>query len=116
MTPKSNTAKTEAVEAAATTEAKKSYPTTEQMIKDGMTTKSARIRHLHSLGMPVGDIARQETGGLYQHAYNVIKKPLKGRKPVEATVEAPQEEVKESASSKTESAPVKQTASKKQAA
>ncbi len=53
------------------------YPTTEQLIKDGMTTKSARIRHLHSLGMAIGDIARQETGGLYQHAYNVIKKPLK---------------------------------------
>lgn len=53
------------------------YPSTEQMIADGLTTKSARIRHLHSLGMSTGDIARQETGGLYQHAYNVIHKPLK---------------------------------------
>jgi hypothetical protein len=63
------------------------YPTTEQMIADGLTTKSARIRKLHSLGMSTGDIARQECNGLYQHAFNVIKKPLK--KVVSATPEAP---------------------------
>jgi arsenate reductase-like glutaredoxin family protein len=62
---------------AAATEVKKVYPTTEQLIASGFTTKSARIRQLHSLGMPIGDISRQETNGLYQHAYNVIKRPLK---------------------------------------
>lgn len=71
---------------------KKEYPTTEQMIKDGLTTKSARIRKLHELGMPTGDIARQETGGLYQHAYNVIKKPLKRPEVKAEKVEAPAKE------------------------
>jgi hypothetical protein len=61
-----------------------SYPTSEQLVASGFTTKSARIRELHRLGMPTGDIARQETNGLYQHAYNVIKKPLKGRPVAEA--------------------------------
>jgi hypothetical protein len=69
-----------------------SFPSSEALIADGFTTKSARIRELHRLGMATGDIARQETNGLYQHAYNVIKKPLKGRAtPAAAPVaEAPQ--------------------------
>jgi hypothetical protein len=69
-----------------------SFPTSEQLVADGFTTKSARIRELHRLGMPTGDIARQETNGLYQHAYNVIKKPLKGRATpaVSADASAPQ--------------------------
>jgi hypothetical protein len=53
------------------------FPTSAQLIEQGFTTKSARIRELNRLGMATGDIARQETNGLYQHAYNVIKKPLK---------------------------------------
>ncbi len=77
-----------------------SYPTTAEMVKAGLATKSARIRHLHALGMPVGDIARQETGGLYQHAYNVIKKPLKGR-PAKVVAEVA-EEATEVASEATE--------------
>jgi hypothetical protein len=79
MSRKSNaavkTVETAVVETAV--ETKVVYPTTEQMVKDGLTTKSARIRKLHSLGMTTGDIARQECNGLYQHAFNVIKKPLK---------------------------------------
>lgn len=58
-------------------ETKVVFPSSEQMIKDGLTTKSSRIRHLHAMGMSVGAIAKQETNGLYQHAYNVIKKELK---------------------------------------
>lgn len=73
--------------AVATETVEKKFPTTEQLIKDGFTTKSARIRELHRLGMATGDIARQETGGLYQHAYNVIKKPLK-RKTEETETES----------------------------
>lgn len=53
------------------------FPSTDEMIAKGLTTKSARIRHLYAAGMSIGAIAKQETGGLYQHAYNVIKKPLK---------------------------------------
>jgi hypothetical protein len=76
MSRKSNAA-VKTVETAAVEAPKVVYPTTEQMVKDGLTTKSARIRKLHSLGMTTGDIARQECNGLYQHAFNVIKKPLK---------------------------------------
>jgi hypothetical protein len=71
------------------------YPTTEELIASGFTTKSARIRELHRLGMKTGAIAKQETGGLYQHAYNVINKPLKrpaaASAPAEANQEAPAE-------------------------
>lgn len=81
--------------AVATETVEKKFPTTEQLIKDGFTTKSARIRELHRLGMATGDIARQETGGLYQHAYNVIKKPLK-RKTEEASTETETESTTES--------------------
>jgi hypothetical protein len=76
MSRKSNAA-VKTVETAVVEAPKVVYPTTEQMVKDGLTTKSARIRKLHSLGMTTGDIARQECNGLYQHAFNVIKKPLK---------------------------------------
>ena len=101
MTAKTNTAtKTEASNA--TADAKK-YPTTEQMIKDGMATKSARIRHLHSLGMATGDIARQECDGLYQHAYNVIKKPLKKVEAKESATASTDTSSKEPAASAAES-------------
>jgi len=71
------------------------YPTTEELVAQGLTTKSDRIRKLHELGMSTGAIAKQETNGLYQHAYNVIKKELK--RPVAAAApkgsgEAVQEE------------------------
>lgn len=65
------------------------FPTTEELIAQGLTTKSSRIRKLHSLGMKVGAIAKQETNGLYQHAYNVIHKELKkGPRVSEETVKA----------------------------
>jgi hypothetical protein len=97
MVTKSNTKKIEdtsaVVEQVAVAETQaKVYPTTEALIKDGFTTKSARIRKLHEMGMSTGAIAKQETNGLYQHAYNVIKKPLKG-KAVTESVAAPKEEV-----------------------
>lgn len=58
------------------------YPTDEQMRKDGFDTLSARIRHLKSLGMSTGDIARtvkRENGEhpKYQHVRNVLLQPLK---------------------------------------
>lgn len=39
------------------------------------TTKSARIRKLHAMGLSTGDIARA-MGISYQHARNVLKMPL----------------------------------------
>lgn len=71
-----------------------SFPTTEQLIEQGFTTKSARIRELDRLGMKTGDIARQETNGLYQHAYNVLHRPLK-RPAEKVEAEAPVSEASE---------------------
>jgi hypothetical protein len=70
---------------------KVTYPTSAELIASGFTTKSARIRELHRLGMTTGDIARQETNGLYQHAYNVIHKPLKRPATPAASEAAPSE-------------------------
>jgi len=63
-----------------------SFPTTDSLVASGFNTKSARIRELARLGMSKGDIARQETNGLYQHVYNVLKRPLK--KPAVAAPQA----------------------------
>lgn len=63
------------------------FPTTAELEAAGFKTKSARIRELGRLGMKTGDIARQETGGLYQHAYNVLH-----RKPKRPVAEAPKAE------------------------
>lgn len=62
-------------------------PTDEQMRESGMTSLSARIRHLHSLGVSTSEIAKtvkRENGEhpRYQHVRNVLMTQLK--KPVEA--------------------------------
>lgn len=94
MARKSNAA-VAATETAIVEAPKVSYPSTETLIAEGLTTKSARIRKLHELGMSIGDIARQETGGLYQHAYNVIKKPLKRPEAAVAVAEKVEEDAKQ---------------------
>lgn len=81
------------------------YPTTEAMIAMGLTTKSSRIRHLHALGMKTGPIAKQECGGLYQHAFNVINKPLKTNKARDDASKALQAEAAKVEESTTESMP-----------
>jgi hypothetical protein len=63
--------------AVAAPQAEVKFPSTAELVAAGFTTKSARIRELHRLGMKTGAIAKQETNGLYQHAYNVIKRPVK---------------------------------------
>ena len=68
--PKNTAVAAEATVAAVT------YSTNEQLVAGGFTTKSAQIRELHRQGMKTGDIARQ-LGVIYQHARNVINKPLK---------------------------------------
>ncbi|MEB3025849.1 hypothetical protein [Parvimonas sp. M13] len=60
----------------------KKYPTDEEMRKT-MPALSQRIRHLHAMGMSMGDISRhvkRENGEhpKYQHVRNVLLQPLKG--------------------------------------
>ena len=72
-----NTATVEAPQAAIEGNAERKLPTNEEMIALGHTTKSARIRHLASLGATTRQIA-DTVGVIYQHARNVLKQELKG--------------------------------------
>jgi hypothetical protein len=61
-------------------------PTDAQMRKQGMSTLSSRIRHLHALGMPTAEIVKVVKRGngehpKYQHVRNVLKQPLAANRP-----------------------------------
>ena len=54
-----------------------------EAVADGMTTLSARIRHLSSFGMKIGQIrsiVKRANGEhpIYQHVRNVLNTPLVG--------------------------------------
>lgn len=77
--------------------AETAFPSNETLDKQGFGTKSAKIRELARLGMAKGDIARQVTGGLYQHVYNVLKRPLKRPEAPAASNETPEAETEANA-------------------
>lgn len=77
----------EVVESAVVVAVASMYPTQAELIENGFTTTSARIRELARLGAKNGEIAKiltNEKGNIrYQHVRNVLAAPLK--KPVKDT-------------------------------